>query len=1083
MRKRFDNNGRKSFMYQKGKEGKTLTAAYRKALKLGKTTWDTDNKFTVYNTSTNRLNKYSKMFDKRFKKKTLKRKFSRLYRVDSDGSISMRHTQWMTHVPEATSSLFKKKRWDVTKPFVFTMESAILNGVHKSVMMKNLAHFLNYIKKVIKKPLNVATGYHSGEVDTIANASLDENMSLHQLSRINPYIQLQNFSKSFSFGGGCGRLGNVKQKRKITGDKYVFTVRSVISRRNDCGLDALRKFNEVDFNGLSNTKLRRRYNLKMNTPVDINVLKTIYNDHSYGKLLHVVSTDWTHDMNKDYRYIFLYKGHYTILESVEPRGSKNLRIQSIKKALRETEDKVEKKKLLKELTWTKKMGIKVKRGTLMMDFEARPSDYETHIARTTGRAMKDTLVCAVYKDYKSVEKKKLDFKSDGEETILDKKTSARKFLDWLIEQDRSRDVAGRYDARSGGKHYKVYAHNGGNFDFYLLLKEMTKEEIQHTSVITRGLTIIGMEFCGHIFRDTCCFLQGSLAGLCKDFRVSQSKLQEFTLKTTGEHLTDKTLCFYKPHLTFDQFLNLEKDHPEYWENYVEYCYMDCESLLEIWEKFVNAYEDIVRSIDIPGFNSKKFLLKAPVHARYTISGVAKKLCSETNKCNSKRKAMMKRAYKFIDDDMEKYEFLTKFKRGGISHCHQPGTHLSAVVEPDITSQYPASMIYMNVPVGKSQWVTQYASNMHGFYLVKNMTFPFQDKGFFKPICPNALDGNSGSLVWDAEDFEHCYIDSDMIKYVKKQYGAKFEVVRGLVSEHQQSGQDFFGPYVSAMFAAKAQQDVYKREGAEEYNPALRAAVKLFLNGYTGKLLEDPRKYKKIKNVTDEEATKFICGSGVIEEDTEEDNDDSKDINSDVLFGIMMYSYSKRLLFEYINCLPNRSTDVIHVETDGLFFNNSKWDIFQYNVDNYVGDYPVGMGKQLGNLEVEYVSIPGSESIFISKKVYRVVYEKNNEEVEVLKMKGVKKKTLNPDGTERPVFGYKTFQNLAKGIPQKNSYGVLKKILYGKDANSKPEIISYTASRTVKPDVRYTIEKGGYPVYPDDAEDTEKLTLEKYLMYN
>ena len=78
MRKRFDNNGRKSFMYKKGQEGKTLTAAYRKALKSGKTMWDTDNKLTVYNTSTNRLNKYSKMFDKRFKKKTLKRKFSRL---------------------------------------------------------------------------------------------------------------------------------------------------------------------------------------------------------------------------------------------------------------------------------------------------------------------------------------------------------------------------------------------------------------------------------------------------------------------------------------------------------------------------------------------------------------------------------------------------------------------------------------------------------------------------------------------------------------------------------------------------------------------------------------------------------------------------------------------------------------------------------------------------------------------------------------------------------------------------------------------------------------------------------------------
>lgn len=1082
MRKRFTNNGKQSYMYKKGRENVVLSPAYRRALKEGRAVWDKSNTKKIYNISTNRLNNFSEFIDRRFKKRTLKRKYKRLFQVKPDGAIGMKSTQWMRDVPEATVSLFKKKRWDVRKPFVFTMQSAVLQGVSREVYAHNLAHFLNWIKKTIKQPLNIATGYHHNEGDNIANANIAENMSVHQLSRINPYIMLEDFSSSFSFGGGCGRKG-CKPKKQLTGDIFTFNLRVVESRRNDCGLDALRTFEEVDFQGMSNVKIRRRYNLKVNTPIEINVLKTIYKDYSTGRILHIITTDWTHWLKpKEYRYIFLYKGHYTVVESVEARGTKRKVLRELAYKIAQEPSVKKKKAYLKQMEKVKKTSMllrHVKRGTLMLDFEARPSDYTTKIAKTTGRAMKDTLVCAVYKEYNAEKTQRISFKSDCEVTDGEvKQTSARKMLDWLKDQHRRRDVSGReYRGRSKGKHYKIFAHNGGNFDYYLLLKEMTEEEIQHCEITLRGLTIIGMEFYGHIFRDTCCFLQGSLAGLCDDFRVEQSKMQEFTLQSTGEHLTDKTLCFYKPELTFDQFLNLEHDHPEYWENYVEYCYMDCESLFEIWEKFRIAYEDIVKSIKIPGFKADKILMKAPLHAGFTISGAAKKLCNATNSANRERKLMMKQAYKFIDNDQEKYEFLCKFKRGGISHCHQPGTHLSAVTEPDITSQYPASMLYMKVPVGTSSWVTEFDSNRHGFYFVKNMKFPRQDKGFFKPICPVDLSGNKGSLEWDAEEFEHCYIDSEMIKYVQEEYGATFDVVRGLVSYRQRPGIDFFGPYVQAMFAAKAEQDVYKRENSDQYNPALRAAVKLFLNGYTGKLLEDPRRYKKTKVVPNDEATKFICGSGVVEVAEEEGKKKKKgnDINPDVLFGIMMYSYSKRLLFEYINCLPNRSTDVIHVETDGLFFNYEHWDTFLYNVERYVGDYPVAMGKQLGNLEVEYTTIPGSESIFISKKVYRVVYydEKKKKNKEVLKMKGIRKKTLNPDGTERPVFGYETFKNLAKGIPQKNSFGALKKILYGKDADHKPEIISYTVTKTVFPDKRYTEEKGGYPVYP--LKDTEEIS--------
>ena len=49
---------------------------------------------------------------------------------------------------------------------------------------------------------------------------------------------------------------------------------------------------------------------------------------------------------------------------------------------------------------------------------------------------------------------------------------------------------------------------------------------------------------------------------------------------------------------------------------------------------------------------------------------------------------------------------------------------------------------------------------------------------------------------------------------------------------------------------------------------------------------------------------------------------------------MIYSYSKRLLFEYINLLPNKSEDVIHIETDSVYFNRNNGDDFKDNVVKY-----------------------------------------------------------------------------------------------------------------------------------------------------
>ena len=85
---------------------------------------------------------------------------------------------------------------------------------------------------------------------------------------------------------------------------------------------------------------------------------------------------------------------------------------------------------------------------------------------------------------------------------------------------------------------------------------------------------------------------------------------------------------------------------------------------------------------------------------------------------------------------------------------------------------------------------------------------------------------------------------------------------------------------------------------------------------------------------------------------------------------MIYSYSKRLLFEYINLLPNKSNDVIHVETDGIYFGLPHKEKFIENASKYDGDFKeVMIGDKLGNLDVEVEK--AGVSYWLGKKFYYI----------------------------------------------------------------------------------------------------------------
>jgi hypothetical protein len=159
------------------------------------------------------------------------------------------------------------------------------------------------------------------------------------------------------------------------------------------------------------------------------------------------------------------------------------------------------------------------------------------------------------------------------------------------------------------------------------------------------------------------------------------------------------------------------------------------------------------------------------------------------------------------------------------------------------------------------------------------------------------------------------LDSYMIKYLKSHYGlVSFDVEKGLVSPYEVKGSDLFGPYVEVLFEEKAEQDRLKKQGSSLYNPSYRETIKLYLNAVTGKLVMDKSRYSSLTFCSDEsgEDCKDINGVRFAK-------DSDPKLNEWVNAGVMIYSYSKRLLFEYIRQLPNDSKDVIHVETDSIYF--------------------------------------------------------------------------------------------------------------------------------------------------------------------
>jgi len=868
----------------------------------------------------------------------------------------------------------KNKLADKKGKFEIVIKSAIAD-ISRTFKFNHLEHFKKWIDSLIE----------TNEVDSNGNTN-SSNTVLFRDRDLFENIKLVTVKIISGGTASVDRATDITLKSPL----YNYKLHNPISKNNNCFFACLNHINKLE---KSYHNLRKQFKLVSNTEITIEQAYTVIKELNMD--IQIIDYQTDDDLDENIKYIVYKNSHFYVLTSFQKNKINNKPKQ-------------------------------IHRGLLTFDFETRKTE-EYNLVKRTGQKLfilKDTICCVYYRNYRNTDCENLTLITN------DTKSSARQFIDWLNTQSNN------------GKKYNIIAHNGGRFDFYFFIASLTEEELLESQIQLRGTTIISISYKGHIFKDSYCFLTDSLKNLSKSFKIDDSKITSFNIR--GLELTSEQLCFYRHELKFNEFLELQHSDKEFWDLYEKYCLYDCISLFQIWDKFNKCVNGLIEQIN------PYLLRKCPLMAASTIGSHSKKIIVELNKIQgrvAKEKqgidyftgvSYVKEGRKWITvHDMEKYNFLCKFKRGGISHCNQMGKHNGGITGVDIASQYPASLIYSRIPTGNSKFVEEYDESYHGFYLIKDCVF---NSYKLKPV---ALAIKDQSLNWASNEMEELYVDSYMLRYLMENYGlTSFTVIKGLVSNFDIDSSEIFGRYINVFYNEKKNQDTYKSTGNPLYNEALRQTIKLYLNSLTGKLVEDPSRHFSLS--FDTESNTKLCGKGV----TKTYNDEK--INDWIVCGIMVYSYSKRLLFEYIKCLPDNSNSVIHIETDGIYFNTKHLSEFTENLNNYSGTYPCKFGDDLGNLKIEKTT-HNQVAYFLGKKFYCITMNddyndipRDDKDKNIYRIKGFPQRTINPDGSNKYLVDVSLYKECYNGKDITRTFTTLKKTLY--DANLT--ISSYDMTRTI-----------------------------------
>lgn len=342
----------------------------------------------------------------------------------------------------------------------------------------------------------------------------------------------------------------------------------------------------------------------------------------------------------------------------------------------------------------------------------------------------------------------------------------------------------------------MISYNGARFDNFLLGEILGKMKmLKGNNLQMANGQILKMKFKSYTVIDLCKFVMLPLKVACEGFKCNDNKLD------FDHNIVQKTQFEGKLHIWLKENMNTLRE------------YNDRDNIV-LQQLFRKVKESIIQ---LTGQQIEDFM---------TISQMTydhwRKDCPVS---------------KLPPPLEENVQFMRKAIVAGRSQAFRKGFFDveklgGGLLSLDVKSLYPFVMAVCKFPIGQEIKTEKYVEGKLGIYNVhiisqpKTKIIPQREKG--KP------------LNWEYDKEFDCILTSVDIDTLKD-YGAEYIIKDGYYWEESDN---VFEKYVEPLKKAKTQEDIWKEEKNERYNPALREIIKLYLNSLSGKVGQ--REY--IKNV-------------------------------------------------------------------------------------------------------------------------------------------------------------------------------------------------------------------------------------------
>jgi hypothetical protein len=554
---------------------------------------------------------------------------------------------------------------------------------------------------------------------------------------------------------------------------------------------------------------------------------------------------------------------------------------------------------------------------------------------------------------------------------------SEKFIDWIIENQKN-------------KIFCFVGFNNTNFDNFIFLNSLLKDSnnpngrYSVSNIFYNGSQLLNFVMNGrhHTF-DIHKHLMGSLRNNCESFKIKCCKKLEFDHSKAQELYLDGGLIEYIKNN------NELKDYNEY----------DVLATAVLFRKYQLALENIPAT--------KKYSNK--LNETKTIGSLIYKVFEEHQTTNNIKLPKIKYEY---------YNDLQKSKIAGRVELFNGAQEIKErLASTDVCSLYPFVMSILDVyyPCGdKIEEVKEYkGDNVLGFYYCD-----IDQSNLRKNNLPNIYaEKLELENDWASKNELKNYLISNVMIGLLKKYGCKVVIKNGFIFTDKLKSCEMF-KFLLDFMKEKNQQDTYKKNKDEKYNPALRETEKLLMNSLSGKVIEGlhTEKTEAVNSISEFEKIKenskvvnVINKIGdkvfITYEVNEKDICDKQ--QRPIYLGVLIYDYAKRYMYEnsYSKIGLNK---LLYTDTDASkfryrdFINWKKWvDDNNVQVPHWkeVEDYDERYknhkiysdnSKVFGSFEDELEDMVGDDYIFycIEKKSWLYSYNKNNKWNSKFKFKGI-----------------------------------------------------------------------------------------------